>query len=712
MALNRKKKTVFQQVLYVNMIISFLFVCLFIFNYIYVDYKIKQGTKKYSEQIIKTMEHNFQVESIRLSTFLEMCMFDRSFVLALSNRLSTKTFIEYGKEVSEKISMIQYSLPYAENIYAYIKNNNKYILPQYAILDEELFALELSRKFSVNKDELPRFGLLENGFYVERDLCYYVYNCLDYGKIIIKINSKKFSGVNNINLILPNYDVVVLTPDNSVFATTSEDVVDIVGTLSANKESLYTKYNDTKYYVLKKELNNGFKFIILEKTSQMQELQQQNNVIFIVAGGILFLGCIVLIYLNTNIYRPLKKITSKLQPIGEKVNEIDFIFGKMNEIMNDNLQMQNQLKSQQIIQSDIELNYTIIAKQKISDELAIQLNSQYGKYRILSIAIQNQNGSGDEILCGFDDYLTDSLDCKPITVNQFLHSYIKSDCHTIQEIAHIIERYANNMKPNTLVFIGLSDFSIDFRQIHTMYRQSHERMMANHIPIDKRYALNVNDSNKRYIPARISNEIINTISNYALNGTSKEIQEIFENIFFQNGSNTLQDVKSYYTQLSGLLASLINQNNNVIASENLHSLHTNIVYNPVYMYYTLLEDYKKLNAGISKTHITLRYEIVSYINQHYTDPLSLDSISSVFGITPVYLSSWFKKNTGINLSVFISNIRMEEAKTLLLEKQQLKIADIAMCVGIPGTSTFIRQFKNYTGCTPDQYRQMNHKESN
>ena len=48
---------------------------------------------------------------------------------------------------------------------------------------------------------------------------------------------------------------------------------------------------------------------------------------------------------------------------------------------------------------------------------------------------------------------------------------------------------------------------------------------------------------------------------------------------------------------------------------------------------------------------------------------------------------------------------MEEARKILLEEECIKVSDVAELVGISSISTFIRQFKNYYGCSPDQYRQ-------
>ena len=143
-------------------------------------------------------------------------------------------------------------------------------------------------------------------------------------------------------------------------------------------------------------------------------------------------------------------------PVGEKGNEIDFIYGKMNEIMKENLKMQNQISSHQKVQADIELNYALLLKQEISDDLAKHLESQYGQYRMVSVAVQNQVGSGDDMLSRIDDYFMDVMECKSMIIDQFVHAYIISAVHDTPQILSTIDQYFTTIKPNTLVFIGIS----------------------------------------------------------------------------------------------------------------------------------------------------------------------------------------------------------------------------------------------------------------
>ncbi|MCD7997931.1 MAG: helix-turn-helix domain-containing protein [Clostridiales bacterium] len=97
-------------------------------------------------------------------------------------------------------------------------------------------------------------------------------------------------------------------------------------------------------------------------------------------------------------------------------------------------------------------------------------------------------------------------------------------------------------------------------------------------------------------------------------------------------------------------------------------------------------------------------KIRQYIYQNYTQPLSLNDISSHFYISPNYLCSVFKKETGCNLMKFINEYRLEQAAKLLLETE-MKVNKIAETVGFSNPSYFSQRFRDYYGESPENYRQ-------
>lgn len=96
-------------------------------------------------------------------------------------------------------------------------------------------------------------------------------------------------------------------------------------------------------------------------------------------------------------------------------------------------------------------------------------------------------------------------------------------------------------------------------------------------------------------------------------------------------------------------------------------------------------------------------EIARFINQNYQEPISLTSLAERFFISPSYLSKVFKDVTNFTLIEYLNNIRVKEAKRLLLETRK-KVVEIAAEVGFGSVTHFGRVFKEITGNPPLFYR--------
>ena len=96
--------------------------------------------------------------------------------------------------------------------------------------------------------------------------------------------------------------------------------------------------------------------------------------------------------------------------------------------------------------------------------------------------------------------------------------------------------------------------------------------------------------------------------------------------------------------------------------------------------------------------------VVQWIEAHYAEDISLESVADQFHITPVHLSRWFKKENDVNVSTFLAALRIAHARELLDADPSIRNADLAARVGMASVLTFTRQFKSQTGMTPDQYR--------
>ncbi|WP_409342601.1 AraC family transcriptional regulator [Paenibacillus sp. MBLB4367] len=96
--------------------------------------------------------------------------------------------------------------------------------------------------------------------------------------------------------------------------------------------------------------------------------------------------------------------------------------------------------------------------------------------------------------------------------------------------------------------------------------------------------------------------------------------------------------------------------------------------------------------------------IRAYINSHYFEKLSADVIGLRMGISARYVNTIFKEQYGITPTQYLSDVRIELAKSMLAETDKA-IVSIAFEVGYETLPTFYRNFKQAVHMSPHQYRQ-------
>lgn len=96
-------------------------------------------------------------------------------------------------------------------------------------------------------------------------------------------------------------------------------------------------------------------------------------------------------------------------------------------------------------------------------------------------------------------------------------------------------------------------------------------------------------------------------------------------------------------------------------------------------------------------------EAATYIYEHYSEQLLLDSVAEKFGLSKSFLSKKFKKETGFGFKEYIINLRIQHACRLLLETDR-SITDIAFECGFNDSNYFGDAFRKVKGISPRAYR--------
>lgn len=97
-------------------------------------------------------------------------------------------------------------------------------------------------------------------------------------------------------------------------------------------------------------------------------------------------------------------------------------------------------------------------------------------------------------------------------------------------------------------------------------------------------------------------------------------------------------------------------------------------------------------------------ESIKYIKKNYRSNIKLADMAAKVYVHPSYLSERFKKETGENISDFMTDYRIQRAKELLRELEN-KVYMVAENVGFKDQRYFSQVFKKKTGMTPVQYRE-------
>lgn len=136
--------------------------------------------------------------------------------------------------------------------------------------------------------------------------------------------------------------------------------------------------------------------------------------------------------------------------------------------------------------------------------------------------------------------------------------------------------------------------------------------------------------------------------------------------------------------------------NEIIQTNDIHKI--NLIFNDMLITFTyFIKD-------VSSSSSPLINKINSYINANITKNITVNEIAAALYVSRPYISAYFKKETGLNLSNYIYQNKINCAKNLLSITNR-SLREISLYLGFSSTSHFSSTFKKYEGMTPNEYRQ-------
>lgn len=100
---------------------------------------------------------------------------------------------------------------------------------------------------------------------------------------------------------------------------------------------------------------------------------------------------------------------------------------------------------------------------------------------------------------------------------------------------------------------------------------------------------------------------------------------------------------------------------------------------------------------------------IDYMHENLHSRITLEELAELVELHPSYLSRLFKKETGVSVSEYIQQLKIDTAKNMLLYSD-FTPAKIASVLAFPDQSYFTQVFKKYTGFTPRKFQSMHLRE--
>lgn len=101
--------------------------------------------------------------------------------------------------------------------------------------------------------------------------------------------------------------------------------------------------------------------------------------------------------------------------------------------------------------------------------------------------------------------------------------------------------------------------------------------------------------------------------------------------------------------------------------------------------------------------------ILTYINEHYADELSLDDISAAVNLSKFHMCRIFKDITGATIAEYLNNVRLTKIHSLLVNTNE-SLGVIAAQTGFSSSVNLARVFKKAYGVSPSEFRKLQYEK--
>lgn len=601
-----------------------------------------------------------------------------------------------------------------------------------------------------NRDQLNTlFGLKDSSsWYTDQDFLYLVKKLPLYdtkGNAIMAAQFKKQVFSDN-NLGRENgYSLIVLDRENRVIYGAEEEGRIVLDTLNYGdkKEELFhnqvvANTYHRKSYIMAARISeyNGWKYIYVIPNSVMQKTM--NRVFMMLAFvvlGMLITGAYLILINTRRLYKPIDDITMLLQsdPEGHSGSfpEND-LQGRIKTIMNQNMLNERRLTEQESGRKELFLRRVYQGEESpVNRELfmaqGIFINSAADcTFYIMAVKYKEHFNTEEDwqlYMFALNNVLEELIDEKDrvplVTIGKIIYVMCCLDTESVESADMRMQTMATmgiqavQKYMKATINIGISSPFFELNQILGAVEESgkalRDAMRSSGTCNFFHYLQEKGDSTNEN---QIRQGRIRVMQAVDIGDREKCRRELDDYLYLLQGTKyhvfklelckLVSEILAYYSEYAlrpdyGKIGDIIDFDitKRVSSIETLRS----------YLWDYALEQLF-LNICDRAEQQDVIYQIAEYISGNIEQDINLEDCAKHFNYNPNYLSRLFKKNFGKTYTDYVTGLKMERCKDLLI-KTDISVNELSERFGYSSPQNFIRVFKKYTLMTPGQFRKKN-----
>lgn len=541
--------------------------------------------------------------------------------------------------------------------------------------------------------------------------------------LLVQIEKEKFEQLLFTSEQQSSFFAIVDENDQLLYASGDESGIDI-RTLSENTNDFFT--DETSGYFVSRihsEVNNWTYYHAFPLRDAMEKVTLWRSVILLFTLLMLVIGSVTILFVTKRNYKPVKELKNVIHDSGLDIKNIKDEIGQaksaieyLNELRS-SLEKKLLLSRSHVTESFIlhllQGKYSTINEfNQHSKEYGIEIRGN----SIFAVAVSGINQKS--VSLPLSAILTDQYDCYLVDIGRedcqvYICSRIDSSIVSVPD--DIIRRINHeDLTELSLCHIGMSSETDNLS--HT-YRICLEALVAlEQLRRNKSCSESVYSYSTKQLQYTLFYPSVDI--SYLRESISSRDREHFVNAYdtlynFISNTELSSLIRLFicFEMINSMLNEVIKNNQNVFPLSIIEKYSASLFYqnaNQLEAVIELMSDLKNsiLNIWCSNEQERKRPidKIYEYIDKHYKDSdFSAKMIADYMEMSLPALSSYFKKEEGINISQYITAKKMTYI-TELLRTTNLSMSEIANLAGYASTSSFIRKFRQEMGDTPGEYK--------